>query len=90
VLLENILLGCVGGVLGVIVGVVLAGIISGIGIPMPPPPGSNIGYIAYIRVVPSVLIAAAIIGMLAAMVAAVLPGRRASRLSVVEALRHNI
>jgi putative ABC transport system permease protein len=90
VLLENILLGCVGGVLGVIVGVILAGIISGIGIPMPPPPGSNIGYIAYIRVVPWVLIAAAIIGMLAALVAAVLPGRRASRLSVVEALRHNI
>jgi putative ABC transport system permease protein len=90
VLVENILLGCVGGVLGVVVGVILAGIISGIGIPMPPPPGSNIGYIAYIRVVPWVLIAAAIIGMLAAMVAAVLPGRRASRLPVVEALRHNI
>jgi putative ABC transport system permease protein len=90
VLVENTLLGFVGGVLGVIVGVILAGIISGIGIPMPPPPGSNIGYIAYIRVVPWVLIAAAIIGMLAAMVAAVLPGRRASRLPVVEALRHNI
>ena len=90
VLLENILLGCLGGVLGVIVGVIVAGIISGIGIPMPPPPGSNIGYIAYIRVVPWVLVAAAVIGMLAAMVAAVLPGRRASRLPVVEALRHNI
>ena len=80
VLLENILLGLLGGVLGVIVGVMLAGMISGIGIPMPPPPGSNIGYIAYIRVVPWVLIAAAIIGMLAALAAAVLPGRRASRL----------
>ncbi len=90
ILLENILLGCVGGVLGVVVGVILAGIISGIGVPMPPPPGSNIGYTAYIRVVPWVLIAAAAIGMLAATVAAVLPGRRASQLPVVEALRHNI
>jgi putative ABC transport system permease protein len=90
VLLENILLGCLGGALGVAVGVILASVISGAGIPMPPPPGSNIGYVAYIRVVPWVLVAAAIIGMLAAMVAAVLPGRRASRLPVVEALRHNI
>jgi putative ABC transport system permease protein len=90
ILLENILLGCVGGVLGVVIGVILAGIISGIGIPMPPPPGSNIGYTAYIRVVPWVLIAAAAVGMLAATVAAVLPGRRASQLPVVEALRHNI
>lgn len=90
VLLENILLGCVGGMLGVSVGVILAAIISGIGIPMPPPPGSNIGYIAYVRVVPSVLIAAAVIGVLAASMAAILPGRRASQLPVVEALRHNI
>ena len=90
VLVENLILGCLGGLLGVIVGVILAGIVSGIGIPMPPPPGSNIGYIAYIRLVPWVLIAAAVIGTLAALVAAVLPGRRASRLPVVEALRHNI
>ncbi|NDP46887.1 MAG: ABC transporter permease [Sulfuriferula multivorans] len=90
VLLENTLLGCVGGLLGVVVGVMLAGIISGIGIPMPPPPGSNIGYVAHIRIVPWALIAAAIIGLLAAIVAAILPGRRASQLLVVEALRHNI
>ena len=90
VLLENTLLGCVGGLLGVVVGVMLASIISGIGIPMPPPPGSNIGYVAYIRIVPFALIAAACIGLIAAMVAAIFPGRRASRLVVVEALRHNI
>lgn len=90
VVLENILLGFVGGILGVVVGVSIAAIISSIGIPMPPPPGSNIGYIATIRVVPGVLLAAAFIGMLATVIAAVLPGRRASRLPVVEALRHNI
>lgn len=90
VLLENILLGCLGGVLGMIVGVILARTISAIGIPMPPPPGSSIGYIAYIRLAPWALVAAAFIGMLAATVAAVLPGRRASRLPVVDALRHNI
>lgn len=90
VLLENILLGVLGGGFGVIAGAMLASTISAVGIPMPPPPGSNIGYTAYIRLVPSVMIAAAIVGTLAALVAAVLPGRRASRLPVVEALRHNI
>lgn len=90
VLLENIFLGCVGGVLGVATGTILAGVISGIGIPMPPPPGSATGYVASIRLVPWVLAAAAAVGMLAASAAAVLPGRRASRLPVVEALRHNI
>lgn len=90
VILENTLLGVLGGLLGVLIGLALAGAISGIGIPMPPPPGSNAGYIASIRLVPWVLAAAAIIGMVAAVLAAVLPGRRASRFAVVEALRHNI
>lgn len=90
VLLENILLGCVGGVLGVVLGVIIAGIISGIGIPMPPPPGSNAAYTASIRIVPWILATAALTGAAAAALASVLPGRRASRLAVVDALRHNI
>ena len=90
VLLENALLGLLGSLLGVVMGVALAGMISGIGIPMPPLPGSNVGYAGTIRLVPWVLVAAALIGALAAIMAAVLPARRASRLLVVEALRHNI
>jgi len=90
VLLENTMLGLIGGVVGVAVGVSLAAAISSIGIPMPPPPGSNAGYTASIRLVPWVLAVAAIIGMASAALAAVLPGRRASRLQVAEALRHNI
>jgi putative ABC transport system permease protein len=90
VLLENALLGLLGSLLGVVVGAALAGVISGIGISMPPPPGSNVGYTATILLVPWVLVAAALIGALAATVAAILPARRASRLSVVDALRHNI
>lgn len=90
VLLENTLLGLLGSLLGAIMGVALAAMISGIGIAMPPPPGSNIGYTATIRLVPWVLGAATLIGALAAVMAAVLPARRASRLPVVDALRHNI
>jgi len=90
VLLENTLLGLVGGVLGILVGVALAAAISGIGLPMPPPPGSNAGYTASIRIVPWILGVAALTGAVAASLAALLPGRRASRLAVVDALRHNI
>lgn len=90
VLLENSLLGVVGGVLGVIVGVGTALAISGIGLPMPPPPGSNAAYTASIRIVPSILAAAGLVGTLAATLAAILPGRRAAQLVVVDALRQNI
>ncbi len=90
VLVENTLLGLLGGVLGVIVGLALAGLISSVGISMPPPPGSSVGYIVSIRLVPWVLVAAALIGTAATVLAALLPGRRASRIAVVEALRHNI
>jgi putative ABC transport system permease protein len=90
VLLENTLLGLVGGVLGVILGSALAMAISAIGLPMPPPPGSNAAYTASIRIVPWVLALAAVTGAVAASLAALLPGRRASRLAVVDALRHNI
>jgi len=90
VLLENALLGLLGSLLGVVAGGALAGLISGIGISMPPPPGSNVGYTATIRLVPWVLVMAALTGALAAVMAAVLPARRASRLPVVDALRHNI
>jgi putative ABC transport system permease protein len=90
VLLENCLLGLVGGVLGIVVGLGLALTISAIGLPMPPPPGSSVGYIASIRIVPWIDVAAGIIGAVAAMLASLLPGRRAARLVVVDALRQNI
>jgi putative ABC transport system permease protein len=90
VLIENTLLGLLGGLLGIATGFALAALISHIGLPMPPPPGSNTGYIASIRMVPRVFAAAAVTAVLAASVAAILPGWRASRLAVVDALRHNI
>jgi len=90
VMLEYSLLGLIGGLAGLILGVGLALAISGVGIPMPPPPGSNAAYNASVRVVPWVLFTALATGAIASALAAVLPGRRASRLPVVDALRHNI
>ncbi len=90
VVTENVLLGAIGAVFGVLAGIGLAAIVSSIGIAMPPPPGSNIGYVAHIRLEPSIVGAAVVIGTLSASMAALMPARRASRLLVVDALRHNI
>lgn len=86
---ENALLGAGGGLLGVALGVVLAFSISAIGIPMPPPPNADIGYIAHIRIVPAVLLMAFGVGFLATFLAALWPAWRVSRIPVDEALRQN-
>jgi putative ABC transport system permease protein len=87
---ENLLLGLIGGGLGVIVGVLLAMLISTIGISMPPPPNADIGYIAHIQIVPSVLLLALSTGFIATVLAAILPSRHVSHIPVAEALRQNI
>lgn len=87
---EYLLLGLLGSLAGLLVGASLALAISAAGLPMPPPPGSNAGYVATIRLVPGVMVLAAITGWLAAVLAALLPARRAARLPIAESLRHNI
>lgn len=87
VVVENILLGLVGSGLGLVVGVALALGISAVGIPMPPPPNANVGYTAHIQIIPSTLFAACAIGIIATVLAAILPARHVSRTPVVEALR---
>jgi len=90
IVLENALLGLIGASLGVVLGVVLALGLSAIGIPMPPPPNSNVGYTAYIRIVPSVLALSFIIGFLATVLSSLLPARGVARIPVVDALRQNV
>jgi len=69
---------------------VLATAISTVGIPMPPPPNGNVGYTAIIRIVPSVLAMAFVVGLAATLLAALLPALKVSRTPVVDALRANI
>jgi putative ABC transport system permease protein len=89
VLLENALLGLCGGMLGVVLGLMLAWIISAVGIPMPPPPNANVGYIAHIRVLPASALLALGVGFSATLLAALIPARRVSRTPVVDALVQN-
>ena len=90
VIKENILLGLIGSGAGVIFGVVLAWAISGIGIEMPPPPNSDMGYTAHIRIVPRMVIMAFGVGVLATFLASLYPAYRVARIPVAEALRNNV
>ena len=88
--LETALLGAIGSALGIAVGAALALVISAIGIPMPPPPNSESGFTAAIRIVPVILAAAFALGIFASIGASLLPARHLARIPVVEALRRGV
>lgn len=90
IMTESALLGLIGALLGIGLGCVAAWIISAIGIPMPAPPNANIGYTAFIRLIPLDVLTAGGIGFVATSLAAVMPARRASRMPVVDALRQGV
>ncbi|MCU0804446.1 MAG: ABC transporter permease [Burkholderiales bacterium] len=87
VITETIILGGLGAFLGVVAGVLVAAVASTIGIPMPPPPNSELGYTAQIAIVPSVVAGAFAVGVVATALAGILPALRVARMPVVEALR---
>jgi len=86
---ESAVLGLAGSVIGVALGVALAAAVSAIGIPMPPPPNSDLGYTARIQIVPLEIALAFAVGMAATVAASILPAWRATRTPVVDALRQN-
>lgn len=90
IMTESFFLGLFGAVLGIALGCLAALGISAIGIPMPPPPNANMGYTALIRLVPSSILIAGMIGFVAAVLATIIPARRAAGLDIVEALRHGV
>jgi putative ABC transport system permease protein len=87
ILLESALLGLGGGLLGALLGNALALLISDIGIPMPPPPNSDLGYISLIRAAWWISGLAFLVGLLAPVLAALRPASRAAKGDVAEALR---
>ena len=90
IIAENSIIGLTGATIGVVLGIILALLISAVGIDMPPPPNSDIRYTAHILVVPSVIVGAFLVGILATVAAAMLPASRVKRIPVVDALRQSI
>lgn len=88
--IEGLLLGLVGASVGLAAGYALAELISAIGIPMPPPPGMTEGYTGRILVTLSVMMHAFLIAFLTTALAGLYPAWRASRLQIINALRHNM
>jgi putative ABC transport system permease protein len=88
-LLEGALLGVVGSVAGLAIGAVAAVAISAVGIPMPPPPGSAQAMTGEIMLTPALARDALLLAVGAAVAASLYPAWKASRLPIVDALRHN-
>ncbi|MGL1833258.1 ABC transporter permease [Rhodocyclaceae bacterium SMB388] len=85
---EGVALGLVAGVIGVSVALLLGWIISVVGIPMPPPPGMARGYIAEIDISASLAWDGFLLAFLTTLIASILPAWKASRMNIVDALRH--
>lgn len=86
---EGILLGLFGGIIGIVAGVVMAEIISAIGIPMPPPPGMDVGFTGEIMITLPLAGGVLLLAVATALLGSLYPAWKASRLEIVDALRHN-
>ncbi len=87
-LAEGLLVGAFGAAAGAVVGASLAAVVTAVGIPMPPPPGMDIALTGEIRATPSIVAQAAALGLLTTAAASLYPAWAASRLVIVDALRH--
>lgn len=88
-LLEGLLLGVIGGGAGTLIGYALSLLISAVGIPMPPAPGMSQGFTAEIMVTPAIMRDALLLAVITTLIASIYPSWRASRMVIVDALRHN-
>jgi putative ABC transport system permease protein len=87
-LFESLVIGLIGGLLGLVAGTLLALLISAIGIPMPPPPGMARSYIGEIRVTWALAADSVALALATTLLAGIYPAWKASRMQIVDALRH--
>lgn len=87
IIVEGALLGVVGAALGMALGCTAAWVLSEIGISMPPPPNSNLEFVARIRLSSGVITGAIAVGVVATVMASFVPALRVTRAPIVENLR---
>lgn len=88
IVVESLILGMVGSTFGCIVGWLAGTALSTIGIPMPPPPNSDVGYTHHIILTAGAFVQTWLFGCFASLLGGVIAGRRASKLEISDALRH--
>ncbi|MCB1906732.1 MAG: ABC transporter permease [Rhodocyclaceae bacterium] len=86
--MEGALIGVLGGTLGVAIGLLLGELISLIGIPMPPAPGMSHGYTGRIAISPELALDGFQLAFATTILASIFPSWKASRMNIVDALRH--
>ena len=85
---EGLVIGVLGGAIGAVAGIALALIISAVGIPMPPPPGMARGFVGEMRLSVPLVLDALLLAVGTTLVASWYPAWKASRMVIVDALRH--
>ena len=88
-LMEGAQLGVIGGALGVLLGYLAGDAISAAGILIPAGPGFSRDVIATILITPRIVVEALLLAVATTLIASIYPAWRASRLVIVDALRHN-
>ena len=87
-LLEGALLGLLGAGLGVLAAVALGELLQLLQVEMPPPPGFSRSYFAALRLTPPMILEMVFIACITTTLAALYPALRASRMVIVDAIRH--
>lgn len=88
-ILEGVMIGLLGGLIGVSIGWLAAQGISAVGIPMPPAPGMAHGFTGAVLFTKEIAVESVVLAVTTTLLASILPAFRASRLNIVDALRHN-
>lgn len=88
-LLEGGLIGLIGGVGGLLLAFLIGTGIDLLHIEMPPPPGLTRGYVAHVLLTPAIIIEAVLIAILTTTLASLYPAWKASRMMIVDAIRHS-
>lgn len=90
IILENAILGMLGATFGVLLGAFLAVAISAVGIPMPPPPNSDLAYDALIPLAWWISLLALAVGVFAPVLAALRPAWRVAHADIAASLREGV
>ncbi len=88
-LTEGALIGLFGALAGLVLALLISAAIGALQIEMPPPPGLTRGYIASVLITMPIVADALLVAITTTTLASLYPAWRASRMVIVDAIRHN-